>query len=151
MAETKALPHVTVPKTRRHARLHEREWPRRPKRDPHTRLIAQLLELAGSDSSVIATSSRPWASATFVGIRHKIILKLSGQNHYKRADQLIEALPEAQFTISGHIVAEACTDARQSLDDSYEPASGQTDGTGDKPIISGETVLRLSILTIEDW
>lgn len=150
MAETQALPHVTVPKTRRHTRLRERDWPRRPKCDPHTRVIAQLLELAGSDSSVIATSSRPWASATFLGARHKIILKLTGTDHSQRADRFTEALPEAQFSISGHIVAEACIDARQSLDDSYELVDEHADDTGTL-VISGETVLRLCILTIEDW
>jgi|GEM_PF-372255 len=150
MAETQARPYVTVPTTRHRNRQRKREWSRPPKRDPHTRVIAQLLELAGPDSSVIATSSRPWASATFVGVRHKIILRISGTDHAEHADHFTEALPEAEFSISGHIVAETCVDARQSIDDNYEPPAAPT-GDASKPMISGETILRLCILTIEDW
>jgi len=124
---------VTVPATRQRHRLRSREWPRPPRKDPHTRVIAQLLDLAGTDSSVIATSSRPWASATFVGARHVVVLRLKGPDNAARAATLADRLPDAEFSITGHIVADACADE-------LRPAA---DGS--------ETVMRLSILTIEDW
>ena len=124
---------VTVPVTRQRHRLRAREWPRPPKKDPHTKVIAQLLDLAGTDSSVIATSSRPWASATFVGARHIVMLRIKGPDNGERATALANRLPDAEFSIAGHIVADACADE-------LRPAA---DGS--------ETVMRLSILTIEDW
>jgi len=124
---------VTVPATRQRRRLRSREWPRPPRQDPHTRVIAQVLDLAGADSSVIATSSRPWASATFVGARHSLALKLKGPDNAGRAAMLAARLPDAEFSIAGHIVADACADE-------HHPAA---DGSA--------TVMRLSILTIEDW
>ncbi len=145
MTHPKPRTHVTVPSTHGRHRLRGREWPRPPRRDPHTRLIAQLLERAGPDASVIATSSRPWASATFLGTRHVILLKLGGADHALRADHLAETLPDAEFTIAGHIVADLCLDERlvratQSPDPTDTPMASPT-----------ETVLRLSVLTIEEW
>ncbi|MGE4430838.1 MAG: hypothetical protein AB7E05_08890 [Sphingobium sp.] len=103
-------------------------------------MIAQLLDLAGPDASVIATSSRPWASATFTGARHSVVMKLHGADHAGRASRLARRLPDAEFSISGHIVADACVDDRAG-----NPA-------GDRPMAQAdETMLHLSVLTIEDW
>tara|TARA_R110000787_G_scaffold171453_1_gene284105 strand:- start:286 stop:750 length:465 start_codon:yes stop_codon:yes gene_type:complete len=154
MSQAKTDAIVTVPTTRRHQRLRMREWPRAPRRDPHTRLIAQLLELAGPESSVIATSSRPWASATFQGAQHRIILKLTGPHQGESADRLIDRLPDAEFSIMGHIVADACVDERrtQASDDALsKEEDGALPGTCPPETYPPETVLRLSILTIEDW
>lgn len=124
---------ITVPNTHQPRRVRSRDWPRPSRRDPHTRVITQLLDLAGKDSSVIATSSRPWASATFVGARHGIVLRLSGPDHEARAATLAEQLPEAEFSIGGHIVADACVDRLRLVEE------------------GAETVMHLSVLTIEDW
>ncbi|OYW86209.1 MAG: hypothetical protein B7Z20_07750 [Sphingobium sp. 32-64-5] len=94
-------------------------------------MIAQLLDLAGPDASVIATSSRPWASATFTGARHIVVMKLHGADHADQARRLAEYLPDAEFSITGHIVADACVDRR---------ADGESD-----------TTFHLAVLTIEDW
>jgi len=124
---------ATMPCPRPRRRLRARDWPRPPRKDPHTRVIAELLKHAGADSSVIATSSRPWASATFVGARHGIVLRLEGEDHATRAAALAQAVPDLEFSIIGHIVADACVDACDAAPD--DPA----------------TLLHLSILTIEDW
>jgi len=108
-------------------------------------LITQLLDRAGSDSSVIATSSRAWASATFLGARHVILLKLGGTGHAARADVLMETLPGMEFAIAGHIVADLCVDERMVR--AASSVSGNP-SAGNDPM---ETVLKLSILTIEDW
>ena len=127
---------VSVPASGGPRRLHSREWPRIPRKDPHSRLIAQLLELAGANSSVIATSTRSWASATFIGARHRVTMRFANAGHDERATLFGEKLPEADFSIAGHIVADICVDERRA-----DIAAGG----------HGETIVTLSALTIEDW
>lgn len=125
----------------RHALSRNRDRSARPRRDPHCRLITQLLTLAGPDSSVLATSSRPWASATFIGHRHSIRLRLSGPDQEAQAERLTAALPEAEFALGGHLVADAEVSARSN--GSAEAKEGKA---------AGRTIeLLLSVLTIEDW
>lgn len=139
-------PVTSVPGTRSRQRVRARDWPRPPRRDPHTRAIAQLLALAGPDSSVIATSSRPWASATFLGAKHTVELLIGGSDAIDRAETFARALPDAEFSISGHIVADACVDE-------WRMTTGTGDGARDDGCNPATDVvaLRLSILTIEDW
>jgi len=134
---------ISVPLTGPTRRARERDWPRPPRRDPHCRLISQLLALGGPTASVIATSSGPWASATFVGARHRIILLLRGEDHEARADRLAKLLPEQEFAISGHIVADCCLDERIT-----RPASGEANEGWST---ESETLIRIAALTIEDW
>lgn len=138
MSQTQSRRHVTVPKTRNSQRVRRREWPRPPRRDPHTRVIAQLLELTGPESSVIATTSRPWASATFTGARHNVLVRMKGEDRHDKAKWLGKALPEAEFRIPGHIVADACVESRQE-----RPAGDASS--------QDELHLQVTILTIEDW
>ncbi len=72
-----------------------------------------------------------------------IQLKLGGPDHVERADFLMELLPEMEFAIAGHIVADLCIDERVVR-------MGKS-ASDDRAIDSLETVLRLSVLTIEDW
>lgn len=136
MTHPKSRPSTPAPVATRRPPLRNRDRNAPSRRDPHTRLIAQLLDLAGPDSSVLATSSRPWASATFVGRRHAVRLRLTGADQDEAADHLAAALPEAEFFLSGHLVADAALDERTSRAD---------EGSG------RQTELLLSILTIEDW
>jgi len=108
-------------------------------------VIAQLLELAGPESSVIATSVRPWASATFTGARHKVVLCFSGEEQERRTAQFASSLPEAEFTIAGHIVADACVDEQKIQ---YHQQHQPTDTT--EPL-NMQRIVSLSVLTIEDW
>lgn len=137
MTQPKTSPTISVPRVSNRRRARARDWPRPPRRDPHTRLIAQLLQFAGPESSVIATSSRPWASATFIGARHTIVLKMVGTGHMERATKFAEMVPDAELSISGHIVADICVD-----ESSYTRTGGE-----DTDCI----IMRLSALTIEDW
>ncbi len=146
MTRPQSLPSVSVPSTRTHQRIRARDWPRPPRRDSHVRVIAQLAQLAGPDMSVIASSSRPWASATFIGAQHRIVLRFSGEDAHARGARFAEMLPDAEFAISGHIVADACIDEwRSDADDSLggnEPPARQPEGA---------LVLRVAVLTVEDW
>ena len=109
-------------------------------------MIAQLLALAGTDSSVIATSARPWASATFLGARHRIVLKIEGDDHVEKAETFAKNLPDAEFSITGHIVADACVDEWEMVADR---AGTQASEPG--PAQQAHILLRISVLTVEDW
>ncbi|MET0365001.1 MAG: hypothetical protein ABW169_10135 [Sphingobium sp.] len=106
--------------------------PRPVRRDCHGRLIAALIERAGHDSKMIDDALTPWASATFVGARHKLTLLLTGEDADSRATALAAALVDAEFTIPGHLVADLVVD-------------------GCDVDVPGEARLRLSVLTIEAW
>lgn len=151
MTRPQAIPKLSVPSTRSRQRLRSRDWPRQPRRDPHVRVITQLSELAGSDISVIASSSRPWASATFIGAQHRVILRFAGEDAPEHAARFAECLPEAEFAIAGHIVADACVDEWLRETDKREEAADQdcTD-KGHQAQAEGLT-LRITVLTVEDW
>lgn len=112
------------------------------------RVTAQILELAGPAASVTEASFRPWASATFLGAHHRVTIRFTGPDHCHKAEAFAGILPDAEFSISGHIVADACVDAWQMS----EPRStSQICAEGDAGNREGETVLHLSVLTVEDW
>lgn len=50
--------------------------------------------------------SRSWASTTFSGARHELRLSLAGAGAAAAADRFIAGLPEAEFDLRGHIVAD---------------------------------------------
>lgn len=53
-----------------------------------------------------AIADRPWASATFEGVRHTVRLDLDGE----RARSWLALLPEAELPMRGHIVADLAID-----------------------------------------
>lgn len=108
------------------------------RRDPHSRLMTQIASLAGENALIRESHSRPWASATFVGAQHFITLEFSETSgDTPDAQAFIDRLPEAEFSVPGHIVADATIDSRDSewLDRGA----------------AIRTHLRLAVLTIEDW
>lgn len=56
---------------------------------------------------VEAVASEDWASATFIGQRHRLELNFNGGD-VARVDALVKALGEAELVVPGHIVA--CVD-----------------------------------------
>ena len=105
--------------------------PRPERRDCHGRLIAAVLEMTGGDAQIEDASLKPWCSATFVGAQHCVTLLLDGDGAADRTRSLAKALPEAEFSIPGHLVADLTVDA----------------------ISNGEKMARLTItaLTVEEW
>ncbi|MEA3388234.1 hypothetical protein [Sphingobium sp. CCH11-B1] len=83
--------------------------------DPLPRLLDQLIARAAGPATVEQASSRPWASALFDG----------------RAAAFAQDIGEAEWSLSGHFVADI------SVDRSQPDAQGVT--------------LDLSALTIQDW
>jgi hypothetical protein len=106
--------------------------PRPQRRDCHGRLIAALMELAGEGAILSDSTLTPWCSATFVGARHGIRLDVRGVDAALRAAALARLLPEFEFRIPGHIVADVALDDTEERDDD-------------------SVQIALSILTIEDW
>lgn len=100
-------------------------------RDPLPRLLAQLLERAGTPVTVDRAASRPWASALFQGRRHVVALTLAGPDAAERRATFIEGIEEAEWNLTGHFVADISVD-------------------GNRPTPGGEWI-ELSALTIEDW
>ncbi|HYI64032.1 MAG TPA: hypothetical protein VEW71_04020 [Allosphingosinicella sp.] len=51
-------------------------------------------------------SSRPWASITFAGARHRLRLSLRGPSAAASADAFLAGLPEREFDLRGHFMAD---------------------------------------------
>lgn len=106
--------------------------PRPQRRDCQGQLLAALQDRARGDSIVEDAAMRPWCSATFLGARHRIRMRFDGADAAERAALFADGLSEAEFTLHGHIVADATVEA-------IHP--GDADGIA----------VSIAILTIEDW
>lgn len=80
---------------------------RAPARRPWLQLIAAVTELAGIDAELIRHTERSWASITFSGTRHSMLLAFTGAQAVATGEQFITALPDHEFTIPRQLVAEA--------------------------------------------
>lgn len=58
---------------------------------------------AGCPVRVTAASERPWASATFVGARHTLVLEA---NPCAALDHWLAGLPEADIAVPGYLVVD---------------------------------------------
>lgn len=94
-------------------------------------LLARALGLsarrAGLDLSIRHADWRRWASATFSGARHEVTVEFPDG---EAAIRWLDALPEAEIILRGHLVADAVVI--------------RTHGEGDR------LVAALEILTVED-
>ena len=70
-------------------------------------LVSALMELAGRKAELVRHSERSWASATFSGTRHTVVLSFAGAEAVAAGEQFIDALPEHEFAIAAHLVADA--------------------------------------------
>jgi hypothetical protein len=66
--------------------------------------------------TVLGARTVPWMSGTFDGARHRIALRLDGENAAVRAAELQAALPEAELPIRGGFVADIVVAARIESD-----------------------------------
>ncbi|KUR70645.1 hypothetical protein AQZ52_16675 [Novosphingobium fuchskuhlense] len=90
---------------------------------PGTRLLRAVLALAGPEAELMQHSEAPWASVTFAGTRHTIVLCYDGWEACDAAEALMATLPEHEFTIPRTLVADA---AVVRLDQSLLPEPKMT-------------------------
>ena len=50
--------------------------------------------------------SNEWQSLTFVGERHRLLIRIAGPDAASIADLMVTGIEDAEFTISGQIVAD---------------------------------------------
>ncbi|WP_292930228.1 hypothetical protein [Novosphingobium sp. PASSN1] len=74
---------------------------------PGERLLRAVLALAGPQADLMEHSEAPWASVTFAGTRHTIVLRYEGWEACDAAETLMAALPDHEFTIARTLVADA--------------------------------------------
>lgn len=76
-------------------------------RAPGERLRQAVAALAGKEGAILSHSERSWASITFAGTRHRLVLAFAGPGGVPAGETFIEALPDHEFAIPGHLVADA--------------------------------------------
>lgn len=76
-------------------------------RRPWRALLAAVTELAGGKAELLRHVERPWASVTFAGTRHSIVLAFTGEDALTAGDAFMNALPDHEFTIPRQLVADA--------------------------------------------
>lgn len=85
--------------------------------DAGARLERALIAMArnmGIDARVTAADWTRWASATFVGARHRLTLNAAPS---ATLDAWVTGLPEREFDLTGHLVADlAVTSTRRAGD-----------------------------------
>lgn len=74
--------------------------------DPATALIRAVLTLAAGAARLEEHRGTAWASATFTGMRHVMRISLEGADGMATGTRLAVILPEHEFTIAGHLVAD---------------------------------------------
>lgn len=80
---------------------------RAARRTPWLPLLSALLELGGGKGELVRHSERNWASVTFAGTRHSVVIAFAGAEAVAAGEAFIEALPEHEFNIPRQLVADA--------------------------------------------
>jgi hypothetical protein len=79
----------------------------RPRRTTADRVRDALMMLAEGRASLLSHEEKAWASITFSGTRHEVMLDFDGCEAVEVGEEFIAALPEHEFRIPGQLVAEA--------------------------------------------
>ena len=72
-----------------------------------TRLRDALMTLSKGHADIIGHSEKSWASITFAGTRHRVELAFTGPEGIAAGECFIAFLPEHEFVLPGHLVADA--------------------------------------------
>ena len=70
-------------------------------------LVRQIGELAGGFGQLVFHTQTSWASITFAGTRHRMTWCFDGADAVSGGERLIDALPDHDFALPGHLVADA--------------------------------------------
>ena len=80
------------------------------------RALRVIFVMFGAAVAVETLASRPWASITFSGERHRIALCLPGPGAAAAAEIFLEGLAERDFALRGHILADIALAERSDED-----------------------------------
>lgn len=83
----------------------------RPRRTLADRVRGAITKLAAGQGTVKAHTEKAWASITFSGTRSEIMIEFAGIAAIVAGEDLIERLPDHEFAIPGHLVADAAITA----------------------------------------
>ncbi|MBB3775559.1 transaldolase [Erythromicrobium ramosum] len=83
----------------------------RPRRTLADRVRAALMALTGGSGTVLVHTETAWASITFAGTRHEVVLEFCGADAVAAGEALIERLPDHEFAIARQLVADATINA----------------------------------------
>ncbi|HYN45794.1 MAG TPA: hypothetical protein VES64_03795 [Allosphingosinicella sp.] len=70
------------------------------------RAIRDGFPIFGATAEIEALVSRPWASITFSGERHRLTFRIEGERAPDAADAFLDGLSEREFELRGHIMAD---------------------------------------------
>ncbi|ALE16932.1 hypothetical protein AMC99_01641 [Altererythrobacter epoxidivorans] len=79
----------------------------RPRRSVGDRVREAVLMLAEAQAILLTHEEKAWASITFSGTRHEMLLDFDGANAVEAGERFIAALPDHEFAIPGQLVADA--------------------------------------------
>lgn len=79
----------------------------RPGRRPWLGVLSAVLELAQGKAELVRHSERAWASVTFAGTRHSVVIAFTGAEAVEAGEMFLALLPEHEFAIPGQLVADA--------------------------------------------
>ncbi|QFT78362.1 hypothetical protein [Erythrobacter sp. THAF29] len=79
----------------------------RSRRTTADRVREALLILADGRASLLTHEEKAWASITFSGTRHEVMLDFDGREACEAGEKFIANLSEHEFRIPGQLVAEA--------------------------------------------
>lgn len=79
----------------------------RNRRTPGERLLEAMAGLAQGKARVVSHAESSWASITFAGTRHRVVLEFTGEDALEAGECFIAFLPEHEFAIPGQLVADA--------------------------------------------
>ncbi len=91
------------------------------------RALLRYAAQRGIDLSIVSAGWTRWASATFAGARHELLLTATPS---PALDAWVADLPEAEFVLRGHLVADLTVESRTRVGDRIE--------------------VRIGVLTVED-
>jgi hypothetical protein len=80
---------------------------RPPRRGAGAHLRDALMALGDWRGQALSHREKAWASVTFAGARHTLTLLFAGEDAVAAGEALIAALPDHEFAIPGHLVADA--------------------------------------------
>lgn len=83
----------------------------RPRRTLSDRVRAALMEVTGGHGTVLSHLETTWASITFAGTRHEVVLEFWGPEAVAAGEELIERLPDHEFAMPRQLVADATISA----------------------------------------